>query len=109
MRRVQTYLDAETSEALTALAAKKEIPVSIAVADIIKSHLRRDARPSSRVALDQETKAYFLRILNTLNQVLMCVYDEDKVSVKADSVEACIQSITQQIQLVTKGAECENT
>ena len=39
----------------------------------------------------------------------MCVYDEDKVTVKADSVEACIQSITQQIQLATKSAECENT
>ena len=50
-----------------------------------------------------------LRILNTLNQVLMCVYDKDKVSVKAESVEDCIQSITQQIQLVTKGAECENS
>ncbi|OGT39707.1 MAG: hypothetical protein A3F12_01710 [Gammaproteobacteria bacterium RIFCSPHIGHO2_12_FULL_38_14] len=109
MRRVQTYLDAETMEALTALAAKKEVPLSIAVADIIKSHFRRDARPSARAALDQETKAYFLRILNTLNQVLMCVYDEDKVSVKAESVEACIQSITQQIQIATKGADCENS
>ena len=109
MRRVQTYLDAETTEALVALAAKKEIPLSIAAADIIKSHFRRDAKLSSRAALDQETKAYFLRILNTLNQVLMCVYDKDRVTVKAYSVEACIQSITQQIQLVTKGAECENT
>src|SRR3989338_2225260 len=109
MRRIQTYLDTETTEALTALAAKKQIPLSTAVADIIKNHFRRDAKPSSRATLDQEAKAYFFRILNTLNQVLMCVYDEDKVSVKAESVEACIQSITQQIQLVTKGAECENT
>ncbi|OGT26352.1 MAG: hypothetical protein A3I77_08525 [Gammaproteobacteria bacterium RIFCSPLOWO2_02_FULL_42_14] len=108
MRRIQTYLDTETTEALTAFAAKKQIPLSTAVADIIKNHFRRDIKSSARAVLDQETKTYLLRILNTLNQVLMCVYDKDKVTVKADSVEACIQSITQQIQLVTKGVECEN-
>src|SRR3990167_10289377 len=101
MRRIQAYVDATTAEALKKFADQKELSLSTAAGDILREHFER-ASSESTGGMDAETKSYFLRILNTLNQVLMCVYDKDRVSIKADSVEACIQSITQQIQLVTK-------
>jgi hypothetical protein len=97
MRRIQTFLDAETAKALTELAEAKQVPLSTAVADIVKNHFNGDAGLNCG-ALDQEAKGYFLRIINTLNQVLMCVYDQDKAGLKEVSAQACIQEITQQIQ-----------
>ena len=97
MRRIQTYLDEATAEALNQFAKQKELSLSTAAGDILRQHFERMS-DDSKSTIDTETKAYFLRIINTLNQVLMCVYDENKTSLKAESAEACIQKITKQIQ-----------
>lgn len=89
MQRIQVYLEDDTAKMITKFASKNNLSMSNAAADILKNHFQKDAQKTSTV--DPETKAYFMRIINTLNQVLMCVYDEDKTSVKAKSVEACIQ------------------
>ena len=103
MRSIQVYLENDTAKAITKFASKNDLSVSNAAADILKNHFQQDAQ--STPVVDPETKAYFLRIINTLNQVLMCVYDEDKVSVKAKSAQACIQKITKQLQVVAQGVE----
>lgn len=96
MPRIQMSLDAATAEALTQFSKTKNISISNAAADILKSHFQYDVGQSNRL-VGLETKAYFLRIINTLNQVLMCVYDENKTSIKEESAEACIQKITKEI------------
>lgn len=97
MRRVQTYVDAKTADALTQFAEQKGLSLSTAAGDILKDHFEC-ASNNGKSVMDTETKSYFLRIINTLNQVLMCVYDQDKVSLKAESAQVCIQKITSQIQ-----------
>ncbi|OGT33656.1 MAG: hypothetical protein A3C44_00760 [Gammaproteobacteria bacterium RIFCSPHIGHO2_02_FULL_39_13] len=96
MRRIQVYLEDDTAKAITKFASKNDLSVSNVAADILKNHFQKDNQPSDGV--DPETKAYFLRIINTLNQVLMCVYDSKKSTVKSNSAEDCIKKITKQIQ-----------
>ena len=93
MRRIQAYVDATTAEALARFADQKELSLSTAAGDILRQHFAH----SSTSEMSAETKSYFLRILNTLNQVLMCVYDETKTTLKAESAVECIQKITSQI------------
>ena len=97
MQRIQTYLDPTTAKALTKFAAKNEISLSNAVAHILTNYF---GKSDADEPISTETKTYFLRIINTLNQALMCVYDEDKVSVKTKSATDCIQKITKQIQAI---------
>jgi len=97
MQRIQTYLDNKTANALIQFAEEKELSISTAVGDILREHFER-ASNDNNSAMDLESKEYFLRILNTLNQVLMCVYDQDKVSLRSESAQACINKITKQIQ-----------
>ena len=40
-----------------------------------------------------ENKQQFLRLLNIVNQIFMCVYDQDKVSVDSSSAEECLKTI----------------
>lgn len=107
MRRIQVYLDVDTEKAITKLAKKNDLSVSNVAADILKNHFQKDDQPSD--AVDPETKAYFLRIISTLNQVLMCVYDANKAGVKAESAQDCIKQITKQIRAVTQGTKHENS
>ena len=102
IRRVQTYLDESTAEALNQFAKQKELSLSTAAGDILRQHFESKSA-DDKSTLDIETKSYFLRIINTLNQVLMCVYDENKTSLKAESAEACIKKITKQIQGFVEG------
>ncbi len=104
MRRIQTYLDEETEKALTEFAYQKNLSLSNAAADIIKNYFQ-GVLTADECAMNKETKSYFLRIINTLNQVLICVYDSKKTTVKGDSAEECIQKITKQIQAYLKMAE----
>jgi len=96
MPRIQVYLDETTTEALTKFSKTKNISVSNAAADILKNHLQCDFARSNKM-IDLEAKEYFLRMINTLNQVLMCVYDENKTSIKEESAETCIQKIAKEI------------
>lgn len=96
MRRIQVYLEEDTAKAIIKLAKKNDLSVSNVAADILKNHFQKNDQ--SRDAVDPETKSYFLRIINTLNQVLICVYDSKKSTVKSNSAEDCIQKITKQIQ-----------
>lgn len=95
MQRIQTYLDDKTANVLIQFAEEKDLSLSTAAGDILRKYFERE---SGHSVIDAESKEYFLRIINTLNQVLMCVYDQDKTSLKAESAQACIQKITKQIQ-----------
>jgi len=64
MRRIQVYLEDDTAKAITKLAKKNDLSISSAAADILKNHFE-----SPKKSVDFETKSYFLRIINTLNQV----------------------------------------
>ncbi|OGT43637.1 MAG: hypothetical protein A3F13_06770 [Gammaproteobacteria bacterium RIFCSPHIGHO2_12_FULL_40_19] len=98
MPRVQVYLDSTTIDALTKFAEAKGMPLSTAANDILKGYFEDTSTAVAAGEMGSETKLYLLRILNTLNQVLMCVYDQDKTSVKAETAVDCIQKITTQIQ-----------
>lgn len=100
MERIQVYLEDDTLKAITKFASKNDLSISNAAADILKNHFQKGVPSNSTV--DPETKAYFLRIINTLNQVLICVYDSKKSTVKSNSAEDCIQKITKQIQAFLK-------
>lgn len=99
MPRVQVYLDSTTIDALTKFAEAKGMPLSTAANDILKGYFEDSSIAVAADGMGSETKLYLLRILNTLNQVLMCVYDQDKASVKAETAFDCIQKITTQIQM----------
>ena len=103
MKRIQVYLEDDTAKAITKFASKNDLSISNAAADILKNHFQQGAQSGG--AVDPETKAYFLRIINTLNQVLICVYDSKKSTVKSDSAEECIQKITKQIQSFLKTSQ----
>lgn len=105
MRRIQAYLDEETEKSLTEFAYQKNLSLSNAAADIIKNYFQGVLIADKCTAMNKETKSYFLRIINTLNQVLICVYDSKKTTVKGDSAEECIQQITKQIQAYLKMIE----
>lgn len=99
MPRIQTYLDSEMISRLNEFSKQQNISVSNAISSIVKNYFDTNYTPVPIPhALDRQSKSYFLRILNTLNQVLMCVYDENKTSVNAESAETCIQQITKQIR-----------
>jgi len=93
MKRIQTYLDSTTAAALAKFSEENGTSLSNAAGNIIREYFQR----TNLSVGDNETKAYFLRIINTLNQVLMCVYDEDKTSINAQSAKECIEKITQEI------------
>ena len=101
IRRIQTYLDTNTADALTCFAEKNGLSLSTAAGDILREYFERSSS-DKKSAIDAETKTYFLRIINTLNQVLMCVYDQDKTSLKAESAQECIKKITKQMKAFTE-------
>ena len=94
MKRIQTYLDSSTADALAKFSEENGTSLSNAAGNIIREYFQR----TNLSIGDNEMKAYFLRIINTLNQVLMCVYDKDKTSIDGQSAKECIDKITQQIQ-----------
>ncbi|WP_155267685.1 hypothetical protein [Coxiella burnetii] len=44
-----------------------------------------------------ENKQQFLRLMNVLNQVLMCVYDSKKVTIESESAKECLEKIKQSV------------
>lgn len=96
MKKIQTYLDNQTAEYLTEFAQEKGVSLSSAASNIVRDYFQGS---SSRLS-EQDTKSYFLRLINTVNQVLMCVYDKKKSSVGSDSAEECIAEIKVQIKQI---------
>lgn len=101
MTRVQAYLDAATRELLTDYAEKNGCSLSHAAGKIIASYLMGEESESINRA---ENRQQFLRLMNILNQVLMCVYDPDKVSIESKSAKECLDKIKQSIQALPKDA-----
>ena len=101
MQRIQVYLEDATAKVLTKFASKNDLSLSHAAADILKNHFQFEAGKSN-VTMDYETKAYFLRIINTLNQVLICTYDPKKSTTKSKSAAECIAKIKNEIQGCTE-------
>ena len=99
MNRVQTYLDAATSNLLAGYAEKNECSVSHAAGKIIASYLIREEQESKDRL---ENKQQFLRLMNVLNQVLMCVYDSKKVTVESKSAKECLEKIKQSVLKLAK-------
>lgn len=96
MKKIQTYLDNQTAEYLTEFAQEKGVSLSSAASNIVRDHFQGNTSKLS----EQDTKSYFLRLINTVNQVLMCVYDKKKSSVGSDSAEECIAEIKVQIKQI---------
>lgn len=95
MKRIQAYLDNTTAEYLAEHAKENDISVSNAAGNIVREYFQG----SRAKQLDErDSKTYFLRLINTLNQVLMCVYDKKKTSVGSDTAEECIAEIKVQIK-----------
>ncbi|ABX77198.1 hypothetical protein COXBURSA331_0023 (plasmid) [Coxiella burnetii RSA 331] len=38
-----------------------------------------------------------MRLMNVLNQVLMCVYDSKKVTIESESAKECLEKIKQSV------------
>ena len=49
-----------------------------------------------------EHKQQFLRLMNVLNQVLMCVYDSEKVSIESTSAKECLEKIKHSVMELTQ-------
>lgn len=96
MKKIQTYLDNQTAEYLTEFAQEKGVSLSSAASNIVRDYFQGSTSKLS----EQDTKSYFLRLINTVNQVLMCVYDKKKSSVGSDSAEECIAEIKVQIKQI---------
>jgi hypothetical protein len=90
LNRIQAYLDDTAKGLLDTYAEKNGCSLSHAASKIISSHLRCEENESSgRV----ENKQQFLRLMNVLNQVLMCVYDPKKVTIDSNSAKECLKKI----------------
>ena len=100
MNRIQTYLDATTTHLLSEYATKNECSLSHAAGKIISSYLMcEDLDSAARI----ENKQQFLRMMNVLNQVLMCVYEKNKVSIPSSSPKECLDKIKQSVLEMNKG------
>ena len=95
MRRTQVYLDNTTAEALANAAHENSVSTSNMAANILRQHFQNETQANP---LSPAMKIYFLRIINTLNQVLQCVFDSDKITIKdASNAKECIDLITKTI------------
>lgn len=90
MKRIQIYLDAPTQALLADYAEQNEYSLSRAASKLIEATLLNQAQESD---IRQENKQHFLRLLNVLNQVMMCVYDSKKVSIPSQSAQECLDLI----------------
>ena len=90
MKRVQAYIDVLTTDLLDEYAKKSGCSVSHAAGKIVASYLMCDVE---RTEYEIKNKQRFLRVLNILNQVLLCVYDEEKVSVQSKTPKECLDKI----------------
>nr|WP_235206148.1 hypothetical protein [Coxiella burnetii] len=61
---------------------------------MIASYLMGEERESKNRL---ENKQQFLRLMNVLNQVLMCVYDSKKVTIESESAKECLEKIKQSV------------
>jgi len=86
------------SDLLTEYADRNGCSVSRAAGKIIESYLICEEQESAH---RQESKQQFLRLMNVLNQVLMCVYDQNKVSVESESAQECLQMIKKSVLELT--------
>ncbi|ACJ21262.1 hypothetical protein [Coxiella burnetii] len=94
MTRVQAYLDATTHELLRDCAEKNDCSFSHAEAKSLLLNLMGEERESKNRL---ENKQQFLRLMNVLNQVLMCVYDSKKVTIESESAKECLEKIKQSV------------
>ena len=94
MTRVQAYLDATTQELLRDYADRNDCSLSHAAGKIIASYLMGEERESKHRL---ENKQQFLRLMNVMNQVLMCVYDSEKVSIESSTAKDCLEKIKQSV------------
>ncbi len=90
MTRVQAYLDATTQALLRDYADKNNCSLSHAAGKIIASYFMGEEQESKNRL---HNKQQFLRLMNVLNQVLMCVYDSEKVSIDSNSAKECLEKI----------------
>lgn len=94
MPRIQVYLDQTTCDLLAAYAEKNACSRSHAAGKILSAYLMGETL-ESQAQLDN--KQQFLRLLNVLNQVFLCVYDADKVSIDSSSAKECLEKIKQSV------------
>ncbi len=94
MARIQAYLDASTQALLRDYADKNDCSLSHAAGKIIASYLMGESQESNNRL---EHKQQFLRLMNVMNQILMCVYDSDKVSIESRSAKECLEKIKQSV------------
>ena len=90
MKRIQTYIDVVTTGLLDEYAKKSGCSVSHAAGKILAAYLMCDSEIHE---YENKNKKRFLRVLNILNQVLLCVYDEKKVSVQSKNPKECLDKI----------------
>ncbi len=81
-------------------AEKNGCSLSHAAGKIIAAYLMSEEQASSHRV---EHKQQFLRLMNVLNQVLACVYDADKVTVKSKSAKECLDNIKKSVLELAKG------
>jgi uncharacterized membrane protein YjjP (DUF1212 family) len=95
MIRIQTFLDKTDTALLSEYAEKNQCSLSRAASGIISTYL---SNTDSMTALQRENKQQFLRLLNVMNQIFLCVYKPEKVSIDAESAKACLDQIKQSVK-----------
>jgi hypothetical protein len=86
VHRIQTYLDEDTYAKLQEFSKIQGTSLSASVAKLLS------------IALDPEknsieNKRQFFRLLNIMNQIFLCVYDQKKVSLNGRSAQDCLEII----------------
>lgn len=95
MIRIQTFLDKTDTALLSEYAEKNQCSLSRAASSIISAYL---SNTGSMTELQRENKQQFLRLLNVMNQIFMCVYDPEKVTLDAKSAKGCLDKIKQSVK-----------
>lgn len=99
MSRIQAYLDNTTADLLADYAKRNDCSVSSAASKIIASYLMGEEQETNQRI---ENKQHFLRLMNILNQILMCVYDPNKVSIESNTAKECLDKIKQSVQALSQ-------
>lgn len=95
MIRIQTFLDKTDTALLSEYAEKNHCSLSRAASCIISAYLSNTDRITE---LQRENKQQFLRLLNVMNQIFLCVYDPEKITIDAQSARECLDQIKQSIK-----------
>lgn len=90
MARIQAYVDDDIHQLLKRYSEENSSSISHAAGKLIASQLTQKDNESQERTKNKQTLA---RLLNGVNQILMCVYDSEKVSIKSDSAKECLDII----------------